>query len=271
VRGRPFDAILHRSGPYLVVELEPHARAGASTYRDYGTDTHQALLRLQGADSLADLLDAAVGEVRRVTGYDRVMVYRFDVDQHGEVVAEERRADLEPFLGLHYPASDIPAQARRLYVANPIRIIADVAYRPAALVSAPDLADAAPLDLTHATLRSVSPIHVEYLRNMGVAASMSVSLLQDGRLWGLIACHHYAPKLVPYSVRMTCELVGQTLATLIQAEERREEAAVREAIGARKLRVLERAHSRSSPPKWISSRFAATWRRRSRTRTRASM
>jgi light-regulated signal transduction histidine kinase (bacteriophytochrome) len=240
VRGRSFDAILHRSGPYLVVELEPHALAGESTYRDYGTDTHQALLRLQGADSLADLLDAAVGEVRRVTGYDRVMVYRFDVDQHGEVVAEERRADLEPFLGLHYPASDIPAQARRLYVANPIRIIADVAYRPAALVSAPDVADAAPLDLTHATLRSVSPIHVEYLRNMGVAASMSVSLLQDGGLWGLIACHHYAPKLVPYSVRMTCELVGQTLATLIQAWERREEAAVREAIGARKLRVLER-------------------------------
>jgi light-regulated signal transduction histidine kinase (bacteriophytochrome) len=130
--------------------------------------------------------------VRGLTGFDRVMVYRFDPDWNGEVVAEERRDDLEPFLGLHFPASDIPAQARALYLRNWLRLIPDARYAPVPLVPERNPHDGRPLDLGASTLRSVSPVHLEYLANMGVIASMSVSLVDRGRLWGLIACHHYA-------------------------------------------------------------------------------
>jgi len=237
VAGKKLDAVVHRSGDLVVVELEP---AGLPTYRDYGADTHAALMQLQAADTMRELLEEAVQVVRRITGYDRVMVYRFDQDGHGQVVAEARAESLEPFLGLHYPASDIPAQARRLYVANPLRIIADIGYRPAGLLAAPGTTPSGPLDMTYSTLRSVSPIHIEYLRNMGVGASMSVSLVHGDKLWGLIACHHYAPKLVPYPVRMTCELIGQMLATLILSLQRSEEAARQELLTDRRTRLLER-------------------------------
>jgi two-component system, chemotaxis family, sensor kinase Cph1 len=241
VRGRTFDAIVHRSDDRLIVELEPTAPMPQGGMRDYGADTHRALVTLQGAGSLDELLSSAAQTVRQVTGHDRVMIYRFHEDGHGQVVAEERPPSLEPpYLGLHYPASDIPAQARRLYALNWLRIIVDVDYRPAALVSAPGAERDPPLDLTHSTLRSVSPIHIEYLRNMGVAASMSVSLLNDGVLWGLIACHHTTPRFVPYPVRMTCELLGRMLSTLILGWERRDEVERQRAAGERRVRLLER-------------------------------
>jgi light-regulated signal transduction histidine kinase (bacteriophytochrome) len=170
------------------------------------------VVRLQSARDAASLAQIAAEQVRALTGFDRVMVYRFDAEWNGEVVAESKREDLEPFLGLHYPASDIPAQARRLYTINWLRFIADVGYRPSPLVPRADPETGAPLDLGHAALRSVSPIHIEYLKNMGVAASMSVSLVIDGALAGLIACHHYSgPWLVPYRVRDTVEFLGQAL------------------------------------------------------------
>ena len=148
--------------------------------------------RLQDAATRQELLQTAAMEVRNLTGFDRVMVYRFDPDWHGHVVAEAKRDDLETFLGLHYPASDIPAQARRLYTLNWLRIIPDVSYRPSRLMSGQSRSDSEPLDLSFAVLRSVSPIHIEYLQNMGVTASMSVSLVHNGSLLGLIACHHYS-------------------------------------------------------------------------------
>jgi chemotaxis family two-component system sensor kinase Cph1 len=242
VGGRKFDAIVHRSGDFVVVELEPIDLVAQGTYRDYGADTHQAMIRLQGAESLAELMHSAAEVVRWVTGYDRVMIYRFSEEGHGQVVAEDRVQSLEPFLGLHYPASDIPAQARHLYVLNWLRIIADVEYRRAELLSTPDSKSTEPLDLTYSALRSVSPIHIEYLRNMGVRASMSVSLVHDDKLWGLIACHYYSPKFIPYSVRMTFELLGHMLSTLILSWLRKDEAEIREAIGERRVRLLERLH-----------------------------
>jgi len=246
--GRRFEVIVHRppNKNLLVVELEPTDLVPQGTYRDYGADTHQAMVRLQGADSLHDLFQTAAETIRWVTGYDRVMVYRFSEEGHGQVVAEDRVQSLESFLGLHYPASDIPAQARRLYILNWLRVIVDIDYKPSSLLGPHDSASGGaaateePLDLTYSTLRRVSPIHVEYLRNMGVRASMSVSLIQDGKLWGLIACHHYAPKFIPYSVRMTCELLGQMLSTLTQSWLRNEEAEVREKIGERQVRLTTR-------------------------------
>src|SRR4051794_11446279 len=140
------------------------------------------------------------------------MVYRYDADYNGEVVAEAKLPELNSFLGLHYPASDIPAQARALYEKNWIRLISDVAYTPAPLAPVDLPATGRPLDLTYSTLRSVSPIHCEYLRNMGVRASMSISLLRDDELWGLIACHHYSgPHSPPYATRAAAEFLGSTL------------------------------------------------------------
>jgi len=221
------DAILHRIAvggrTLLVVELETATGPRPFSFPNTYQAIRSALEKLNGAGTLDELYDVAAQEVRALTGFDRVMVYRFDEDHNGEVVAEARRADLNAFLGLHYPASDIPPQARALYETNWIRLIADVGYRPAPIVPAWDPASGEPLDLTHAVLRSVSPVHVEYLTNMGVRASMSISLLREGRLWGLVACHHYAgPHVVPFGVRAAAEFLGSALSLrlIARAEDR---------------------------------------------------
>ncbi|MEE3066454.1 MAG: SpoIIE family protein phosphatase [Actinomycetota bacterium] len=210
---RAFDAILHREpGGVLLVELEiaygPRPFSFPNTYQA----VRGAVEELNRAATLTELYATAARAVRDLTGFDRVMVYRYDEEYNGEVVAESKRDNLNSFLGLHYPSTDIPAQARALYEKNWIRLISDVDYAPAPLVPSVDPASDTPLDLTYATLRSVSPIHVEYLQNMGVHASMSISLLREGRLWGLIACHHYAgTHLPPFGTRAATEFLGATL------------------------------------------------------------
>ena len=223
---RGTDAIAHRSTTpgVAIVEFEPR-RDGESGF-DFRM--RSSVRRLQEAANRQALLDIAAREVRTLTGFDRVMVYQFDSDWHGHVVAEARRDDLETFLGLHYPASDIPAQARRLYTLNWLRIIPDVAYTPSLLVPELDPDGGVPLDLSFSVLRSVSPIHIEYLRNMGVTASMSVSLVRNGTLIGLIACHHYSgPHFVSFVARDTAEYLGQALSWHLATLDARE-TAVRE-------------------------------------------
>jgi light-regulated signal transduction histidine kinase (bacteriophytochrome) len=166
-----------------------------------------------------ELLQSAAREARRLTGFDRVMIYRFLRDGSGSVVAEDRAEALPPFLNHRYPASDIPKQARALYLRNVIRVIPDVNYTPAPLLPPMNPATKAPLDMSECTLRSVSPIHVQYLKNMNVAASMSVSIIVDGALWGLMAFHHMAPKLVPYELREMCKHLGEILSQQVKARE----------------------------------------------------
>ncbi|HWK91153.1 MAG TPA: SpoIIE family protein phosphatase [Luteimicrobium sp.] len=234
----PLDAVLHRPplpegvDGVVVVELERATSARplefSSTYRS----VREALGDLERAATLDALFEATARHVRTLTGFDRVMIYRFDQDYNGEVVAEARTPALNAFLGLHYPASDIPAQARALYEKNWIRLIADVGYEAVPVVPTDLPVTGQPLDLTYSTLRSVSPIHLEYLGNMGVRASMSISLLRDGKLWGLIACHHYAgPHEPPYEVRTAAEFLGSTLSVRLvaQAEEERAAATTRSA------------------------------------------
>lgn len=215
VRGeaRAFDAILHRQpGGVLVVEFEIAYGERPFSFPNTYQAVRGSVEELNRADSLGELYETTARAVRELTGFDRVMVYRYDEEYNGEVVAEAKRDDLNSFLGLHYPASDIPAQARALYEKNWLRLISDVDYVPVPVVPAVDPERGTPLDLTHASLRSVSPIHVEYLHNMGVHASMSISLLRHGRLWGLIACHHYSgPHLPPYGTRVAAEFLGSTL------------------------------------------------------------
>ena len=236
---RPFNVLVHRADGLLVVELEPAEAEGCLAFHHLYQLVRGAVARLQGAPTLDQLCAAAAAEVRALTGFDRVMVYRFHPDWHGEVIAEDKAADLPPFLGLHYPATDIPEQARRLYELNRTRIIPDVSYQPAALTPANNPLTGRPTDLSHSVLRSVSPVHVEYLKNMGVGASMSVSILRDGRLWGLIACHHRSAKRVAYDVRTACDLVGQVLALQLAARETGRDVEHRIRLKSAQTRLLQ--------------------------------
>ncbi len=198
IGGADFDCVVHAALGRVTAEFEQR-EASADEVALFAVKAHASIDRLRRQKTIEGLLSIAVDQIREITGFDRVMAYRFRPDDSGDVVAEARREGIVPYLGQRYPASDIPAQARRLYVLNTLRSIIDVNDTMVPLLGAPE---ALPLDMSHAVLRSVSPIHIEYLKNMGVGASMSVSIVINNRLWGLIACHHMSRKLVPYSIRM---------------------------------------------------------------------
>jgi light-regulated signal transduction histidine kinase (bacteriophytochrome) len=232
-----FDAILHRSPQGLILELEPTERRGGLAFQDFYHQVNAAAQRLHRAESLQTLVEVAAEEVRAITGFERVMVYRFDREWNGEVIAEARSEEVDAFLGLRYPASDIPEQARRLYTVNRLRLIQDVNAVPAPLV--PDhLPDGAPLDLSLSVLRSVSPVHIQYLKNMEVGASMSISLMRGERLWGLIACHHRAARPVSYIHRIACDFLGQALSLQLFVRESERDYRERSRLEAIRGRLL---------------------------------
>ncbi|MBK1632185.1 histidine kinase [Thiohalocapsa halophila] len=209
------DGTLHRpAGGGLILELEI---AGPAS--DLSGPVCDALSRISASNSLDALCGEAAAIFKELAGYDRVMVYRFDEDGHGEVLAERREAHLEAYLGNRYPASDIPQMARRLYMRNRVRVLVDVAYAPVPLTPALSPISGAELDMSLCCLRSMSPIHIQYLKNMGVSATLVASLLVGGRLWGLIACHHYSARQSPYQTRVACELLAEAVSTRIAALE----------------------------------------------------
>lgn len=212
--GEPFDVALHVSGGQLVLEVEPAAGATG----DIGGTVRSMISRLDQSEDMNGFLREGARQVRAMLGYDRVMVYRFSGDGSGEVVAETCRAGIGQFMGLRYPSTDIPAQARELYKRNLLRIISDVSGESVPIVPRLD-ERGQPLDLSLAVLRSVSPIHLEYLRNMGVGASLSISIVVGGRLWGLFACHHYAPKWPDVASRSVAELFSQMFSMRLESRE----------------------------------------------------
>ncbi len=217
--GRMFEVSAHRTAQGLVVEFEPAPDLGETAESFY------PLLRdfLEESEALPDTLSlarAVAGRVRRLTGFNRVMIYRFDGDWNGTVIAEDGDGTLPSYLDLRFPASDIPAQARALYRLNRLRLIPTCDYEPVPLVPALSPLDGAPLDLSFCALRSVSPVHLEYMRNMGTTASMSISLMVAGKLWGLISCHHGQERRVGAQVRAACDFLGRMVAQQIDARER---------------------------------------------------
>ena len=170
---------------------------------------------------MSDFFNEGARQVRALTGFDRVMVYRFAPDGSGEVVAESAKSGIGSFLGLHYPATDIPKQARALYLRNLLRVITDIEAEPVPILPPAD-EHGQPFDLSLSVLRSVSPIHIEYLRNMGVRASMSISIVVEGEFWGLIACHHYSPRCPSFERRSVAELFAQMFAMRLESRERKE-------------------------------------------------
>lgn len=213
-----FDVSVHRFKGNAIIEFERSAPEGPSSPLEF---IRTLVGRAQTTQSPEELILQSSRLLRSVLTYDRVMIYRFAPDGSGQVVSEAKRGDLESFMGQHFPASDIPQQARQLYLMNPIRVVSDASGDRHPIEPVLD-EEGAPLDLSHAHLRSVSPIHCEYLRNMGVAASMSVSIIQDGALWGLIACHHYSKRALPMNQRIAAEIYGEVfalqLATLNQKQ-----------------------------------------------------
>lgn len=220
--GDPLDASLHRTGGSLVLEFEA-ADLTDRLAADPLAGVQEMVRGLDVPDSLNAFCQLAAERVREIAGYDRVLVYRFMHDGSGWVIAESRQPHLEPFLDLHYPAADIPKQARALYLTNWLRLITQVNYDPSPLVPANNPRTGLPLDMSQAVLRDVSPIHREYLRNMGIDASMSISIIRDGKLWGLIACHHYSPRILPRHLRAVCELFGSMFSLQLEAREKGQE------------------------------------------------
>ncbi|MEG3435710.1 ATP-binding protein [Pannus brasiliensis CCIBt3594] len=219
-RSLPFDGILHRSPRgQIILELEPNITR-KSDFLQFYQKAKVILDQMHGARDLDTLCHSIARTLRKITGFDRVMLYRFDPDGSGTVIAEDKIDELESYLGLHYPDTDIPKQAKYLYTLNWLRLIPDANYRPAKILGGKE---EEPIDLSFSTLRSVSPIHIEYMHNMGVAASMSISLVREGELWGLIACHHHEPKFLPYESRTLCEFLGQVLSIEIAGKEEKQD------------------------------------------------
>ena len=243
-----FEGSVHRvAGVGLVLELEPLAavdpRATGIETVDCDTDAllervNAAVERFSAASNIGALSHAVVDAIRDLTGYDRVMVYRFDPDGHGKIIAEARHARLESLLGHHYPATDIPQRARELYIRNRVRVLVDVGYLAAPL-EPPALPDGRQLDMSLSCLRSMSPLHIQYLKNMGVTATLVASLVREGRLWGLIACHHYTPRNLRYAVRAACELLAEVIATRIAAIENYAHAQVAILVRRLEQRLIE--------------------------------
>jgi light-regulated signal transduction histidine kinase (bacteriophytochrome)/CheY-like chemotaxis protein len=212
-----FDVALHLSGGQVVIEAEP----SSGEHGDASGMVRSMISRLDLSPDMTSFFREGARQVRALIGFDRVMVYRFAADGSGEVVAEAVKAGIGKFLGLRYPASDIPAQARELYRRNLLRVIADIDAVPVPIVPQRD-EGGQPLDLSLSTLRSVSPIHIEYLRNMGVCASMSISIIVEGKLWGLFACHHYSPRCPTFERRSVSELFAQMFSMRLESRERKE-------------------------------------------------
>ena len=213
----PFDVAIHLSGNQIVIEAEP----ATHEYGDATGMVRSMVVRLDQTQDFGTFFKEGARQVKALTGFDRVMVYRFAADGSGEVVAEVAKAGIGSFKGLHYPASDIPAQARELYKRNLLRIITDVNATPVGIVPALD-ESGMPLDLSLSVLRAVSPIHIEYLKNMGVGASMSISIIVEGRLWGLFACHHYSARCPSFERRSVAELFAQMFSMRLESRERKE-------------------------------------------------
>jgi light-regulated signal transduction histidine kinase (bacteriophytochrome) len=215
--GQRFDIAIHFSGSQIILEGEP----GSDTNGDATGTVRWMMARLDNQPDFEGFYREGARQIRALLGYDRVMVYKFAPDGHGEVVAEAVKPGIGSFKGMHYPASDIPRQARALYARNLIRIIHDVDAVPVPIV--PDHNEhGQPIDLSLSVLRSVSPIHIEYLKNMGVRASLSISIIVDDKLWGLFACHHYAPLSPTFERRSLSELFSQMFSLRLESRERRQ-------------------------------------------------
>jgi chemotaxis family two-component system sensor kinase Cph1 len=218
LQGKPYYLLLNLSVEDTILEFEP---VDSDTAVDFQQTIGRSMSGILAAKNLAVMFKRTAAEIKRIINYDRVMVYEFNEEGDGKIIAEEKEEDLDPFLGLQYPASDIPKQARELYKINLTRLIADVNSTNSPIIGA---MNDKPLNLTHASLRAVSPIHIQYLRNMGVESSFSISLMSGTELWGLIVCHNYSPRFINYKAREAAKLLGEILSSALEYRQGEEDS-----------------------------------------------
>ncbi len=243
-RRGPFHVVAHQIDSCLVLEIDAE---GAGDRRTYQTLPRRLLRRFEEAKGSQAYYDAIAEETKALTGFDRVMVYRFSGDGSGLVVAEAAETHLDPFLGLNYPASDIPQQARRLFALNTVRLYPDVDYVPSPLVPGENPITGGPLDMTYCVLRGVSSMHTRYLQNMGVKASMALAITRGEELWGLIACHHYSTRLLPYPTRAACEFLSRLVSLQIADKQAQDGGEYRDAMRNRLERLTARLYAQPDP------------------------
>lgn len=227
IGSRQFQVLAHRTAQGVIIEFEAPPRSEGDTLAALYPRIAHFMEAVQNFHSVEEVCAAAAREFRRITGFNRILIYRFDAEWNGEVLAEDGDGVLPSYAGLRFPASDIPAQARELYRLNRLRLIPDANYTPVPIQPALSPLDQKPLDMSFAALRSVSPVHLEYMRNMGTLASMSVSILVDGKLWGLASAHNAMPRQMNAQSRSICDLLGKVLSHQISARDRSAYAARR--------------------------------------------
>jgi len=216
IMGRRFFTQLHVKDNMVLVEIEKQPAAGAeSSFTALYQLLRSSVSKIEAAPDIREVCTIAADELKRISGFDKVMIYAFDKDWNGNVLAEAREPDMEPYLGFTFPASDIPKPARDMYLKNPYRFIPDREFKPVKLYPVINPITSAFLDMSECNLRGVAAVHVEYLKNMNVVASMSVRLIKDGGLWGLIACHHKTARRIDSQLCTVLEFLSTVISSRI--------------------------------------------------------
>lgn len=216
-QGTDLEALVHSHRGICFIEF---FRASSSLqHRDWMQEFDDTIDALRSSLDMDELLDRAAHRIKRLTGFDRVMIYRFDEQWNGQVVAEAMEPQLEPFHGLHFPSTDIPPQARELYHKNLVRYIPDVSYQAVPVYPVRNAITQQPLDQSYVALRSISPLHIQYLKNMGVSSTIVISILVNEKLWGLVACHHHQPTQLPVRLQRACYSLSVTMGYMVMAQE----------------------------------------------------
>lgn len=248
VRGRRLLTFANRKHNYLLIEIDLHEinLKDQDTFIEVYQELKYAMTSVESSNSVQDACETAATELKRLSGFDKVMVYRFDEQWNGYVVAEVKEEGMESYLGFTFPASDIPRQARELYLKNPYRFIPDRDYKPVKLFPVINPATQSFLDLSDCNLRSVAAVHLEYLKNMDVAASMSTRILKGDKLWGLIACHHRTPKHMGYEMCSIFEMMASIISVKITSMENQEEHEFNAALTENYAQLIERIYTQNN-------------------------
>jgi light-regulated signal transduction histidine kinase (bacteriophytochrome) len=230
---------------HYLLEMEPlEEESNDITFIRAYQDIKAITTAMQEAEDIRSMSSIAAQEIKAFSGFDRVMIYRFDSAWNGTVIAEAQQADMEPYLGLTFPASDVPRQARELYFRNPYRLIPDINFEPARLFPVVNPIINGFTNLSECSLRGVPQVHVEYMNNMGVQASMSTPIIVDGQLWGLISCHHKSPNWVPFEMRYAFEVLSEMISSQVASRQRADRLTVINSKRSTELTIIDHIYRR---------------------------
>ncbi|MGF1486929.1 MAG: ATP-binding protein [Prochloraceae cyanobacterium] len=233
-----FSGKSYRDRELIFLELEPQEKKKKDSGLELLSELNNSLKKIKKETKLSGLCARFLGEIEKITGYDRLMVYRFKADNSGVVIAEKRKTDeIESYLGLHYPASDVDKKSREYYIKNSLRMIPDINYKPVNLIPQKNSITGATIDLYQSIFRSVAPCHLDYLKNMGVTATMVISLIEEEKLWGLVVCHNYEPKYLDRQTRKFCQILGQYMSAEIFRQQTEESISYRNKVRSIQERI----------------------------------